>query len=897
MMNRVLCRGSRQGFRLRQTETAEFLDESLAEFRYGVLVAKLAQAFVDAMRKLPIVLTIPATLLLVSSTEADEVQPLIEAACIACHDENTETRLDFTKLDRNFEDAGTFRAWVRIVDRISSGEMPPESEPRPDTQTQTAALKFLKTKLTEVNRQQQQNAGRVPSRRLSRLEYEHTLHDLLGIGGQIAKLLPPENRSGAFDVVAAKQEMSSVHVKGFLSAADAALEEAIQLGPKPPMSHVLDYPNSPYMQMWFERSVRRGGGTVFKDEEDLIMFRGQNYNLRSDHNGLRIPVAGRYRITVTGSAYQPRSSVTMSLRHQNDIQGSSELFAAWDVDEKLRTVSATQYLRPDDYFYVSADELEPAPDGKVIYNSQPASEFKGEGVRVHEVLVEGPLESTWPPQRTRSLFPGVQWELERGSGNRQDFRRNGKSMGRAESHDAFRYKPVTTKSHYEHIRDAVAALAPRAFRRSVTDKEIADLTNLAMPNLKAQRGFIASARVPLRAILVSPETLFLTNETIVSASRQDFRQLESKSSTSLDDFRYGKPTLTDQALASRLSYFLWRSLPDEELRGLANDGVLSDAKTLDAQVNRMLSDERSERFINEFLDQWLDLKLIDATTPDAYLYPEYDDVLRRAMLAETRMFFRHLIDEDVSIAKLIDSDFTFLNRKLAEHYGISNVEGEAMRKVMLPPDSVRGGLLAHASIAKVTANGTVTTPVKRGNFVLSNLLGLPPDPPPPGAGSIEPDTRGATTIRETLAKHQRNEACAVCHRRIDPPGFAMECFDPVGNYRQQYRLSKGVQRTAVAGLRFLQKDYNLGPPVDCTGRTEDDFKFGDIRDFKQYLMKSKKQVARNLVSQLITFATGAEIQFADREDVEAILDRNEKDDYPLRKLIHDVIQSRMFRCR
>ena len=827
----------------------------------------------------------------VHSIQADDLQPLIESSCIGCHDENTETRLDFTKLDRKFEDADTFRAWVNIVDRISSGEMPPASEPRPDAQTQAAALKFLETNLFNVNRHQQQTIGRAASRRLSRLEYEHTLRDLLGIGGDLARYLPPENKSGAFDVVTAKQDMSSVHAKGLLQAADVALDEAIQMGAKPTMVRELDYANSRYMKMWFERPVRQGGGTVFREGDDLIMFRGENYNLRSDQNGLKFPVAGRYRITVTGSAHQPRSSVTMSLKRQNDVQGDSELFAAWDVDKKFRTVSTIKYLRPDDYFYVSADELEPAPDGKVIYNSQPASEFKGEGVRVQKVIVEGPLESTWPPQRTRDLFPGVQWEPV----SRQNSRKA--DGARSESLDDFRYKPVTTKSHYEHIRDAVAALAPRAFRRPVTDKEIEGFTNLAVSSLKARRGFIASARVPLRAILVSPETLFLTNETISSGSRQDFRPEQSESSESLDDFRYKQSTLTDHALASRLSYFLWRSPPDQKLLQLANDGSLSDSKTLTAQVNRMLGEKRSERFINEFLDQWLDLELIDSTTPDNYLYPEYDDVLRRAMLAETRLFFRHLIAEDLSVANLIDSDFTFLNRKLAEHYGIANVEGEEMRKIMLPPDSVRGGILTHASIAKVTANGTVTTPVKRGNFVLTNLLGQPPNPPPPGIGSIEPDTRGATTIRETLKKHQSVETCAVCHRKIDPPGFALECFDPVGSYRQRYRLSKGAKRTAAVGLRFLHKDYNLGQAVDCTGQTEDGFTFSDIRDFKQHLMKSKQQVARNLVSQLITFATGAEIQFADRAEVEKILVRNQDRDYPLRGLIHEVINSRMFRCR
>ena len=788
---------------------------------------------------------------LCSPTFATDLDTLIQSSCVDCHDANNETRLDFTTLGKDFEKAESFRKWVHVFDRIKSGEMPPPGETQPSKTARAKALSFLESELKRVNRLSQQTIGRVPSRRLTRLEYEHTLHDLLGIGCDIARYLPPETKSDTFDVVTAKQDMSSVHVKGFLKAADIALDEAIQLGAKPKMVRELDYVNSRYMKMWFERPVRRGGGTVFRAEDDLIMFLGENHNLRSDHNGLRFPVAGRYRITVTGSAYQPRSSVTMSLKRQNDIQGDSELFAAWDVDEKLRTVSTIKYLRPDDYFYVSADELEPALDGKVIYNSQPASEFKGEGVRVRKVLVEGPLESTWPPQRTRALFPGVEWEPV--------------ANGRY-------YKPVTTRPHYEHIRDVVAVLAPRAFRRPVTDEEIEDLTNLAVPSLKARRGFIASARVPLRAILISPQTLFLTNET---------RPIES--------------TLTDHALASRLSYFLWRSPPDEELLQLASDGILSDTKTLDAQVSRMLSDGRSERFINEFLDQWLDLELIDATTPDKYLYPEYDDVLRRAMLAETRLLFRHLIDEDLSIANLIDSDFTFLNRKLAEHYGIPNVEGEEMRKVMLPPRSVRGGILTHASIAKVTANGTVTTPVKRGSFVLKNLLGLPPNPPPPGAGSIEPDTRGATTIRETLAKHQTVEACAVCHRRIDPPGFALEGFDPVGTFRTRYRNSKGVKRTTNVGLRFLHKDYNLGGRVDCSGQTEDGFTFTDIRDFKQHLMKSREQVARNLVSLLITFATGAEIQFADRQEVERILNQTEGDEFGLRNIIHHVVRCRMFR--
>jgi hypothetical protein len=797
-----------------------------------------------------------------------ELEPFIQESCIGCHDTSTDTRLDLASLGRALGNDKTLRTWVRVFDRVRQGEMPPASETQPSEQDKRVVLSLLGKELKRANLAAQQGVGRVPSRRLTRSEYEHTLHDLLGIGGDLAKHLPPENESGAFDVVAATQGMSSVHVRSFLNAADLALDEAIQLGPKPKSeSRDIDYFHSPYIQMWVDRPVRNGGGTIFKTDEDVVTFRGENYVFRSDTNGFVPPVAGRYRITVKAAAYQQRSSITLSLKRQNDQQGESELFAAWDLaGEDYREVSTTKYLRPDDYIYVSADELEPAPDGQVIYNARKASSFGGEGVKIRRVTVEGPLETSWPPERTRMLFPGVEWKAR--SESRQDFRhRRGSS---AESLDDVRYEPVLQDSPIEHVRTIVSALAQRTLRRKVSSHEIDALVALAKPSLDAKRDFVDSVRIPLRAILVSPQLLFQT----------------------------GKAGLLDgRALASRLSYFLWRSLPDEELMQLATRDQLSDPETLAAQVDRMLDDPKCDRFVHEFLGQWLDLDRIDATTPDAYLYPEYDDVLRIAMLAETREFFAHLIDKNLSIENLVDSDFTFLNRRLAEHYQIEGVKGEAMRKVELEPASVRGGILTHASIAKVTANGTVTTPVKRGNFVLSNLLGLPPNPPPPGVGAIEPDTRGATTIRETLEKHQSVEACAVCHRQIDPPGFALECFDPVGNFRVRYRNSKGVKRTASVGLRFGHLDCELGLPVDTAGTTTDGFAFADIREYKLHLKRSTEQVARNVLSNLIVFSTGGEIEFADRDEVERILQATKNEGYPLRSLIHQVVASRLFANR
>lgn len=227
----------------------------------------------------------------------------VQDTCIECHDEDTETRLDLTSLQTDIDDDEAFRKWVRIFDRVKRGEMPPPKEATPDENTRREFLSQLGSELKRVNLRSQQTVGRVPSRRLTRAEYEHTLHDLLGIGGNLAKHLPPENESGAFDVVAATQDMSSVHVRGLLMAADLALDEAIQLRRKPPMvKREIDYFNSPYIQMWVDRPIRRGGSTIFKTDRDVVTFRGENYVFRSDANGFRPPVAGQYRITVKAAS-------------------------------------------------------------------------------------------------------------------------------------------------------------------------------------------------------------------------------------------------------------------------------------------------------------------------------------------------------------------------------------------------------------------------------------------------------------------------------------------------------------------------------------------------------------------------------------------------------------------
>ena len=354
--------------------------------------------------------------------------------------------------------------------------------------------------------------------------------------------------------------------------------------------------------------------------------------------------------------------------------------------------------------------------------------------------------------------------------------------------------------------------------------------------------------------------------------------------------------LDQWALASRLSYFLWSTLPDEELQKLAASGTLSQPAILRGQVERMLASPKAKAFVENFVGQWLDLRQIDFTQPDRKLYPEFDDILKAAMVGETHAFFAQMLHDDASVSNFIHSDFLMLNRCIAEHYKIDGVTGEEFRRVPLSAGSHRGGVLTQASVLKVTANGTFSSPVLRGAWVMRRLLGEPPDPPPADVPAFEPDTRGATSIRQQLAKHRSVASCASCHTHIDPPGFALENFDVIGGWRERYRSETGESSSDIFRGRRVW-EYRLGPKVDASGELADGRKFQNIDEFKQLLLQREDQVARNLTRNLLTYATGAGIQFADRDVVETILARVKSQGGGLRTLVHEIVQSQSFQSK
>ena len=327
-------------------------------------------------------------------------------------------------------------------------------------------------------------------------------------------------------------------------------------------------------------------------------------------------------------------------------------------------------------------------------------------------------------------------------------------------------------------------------------------------------------------------------------------------------------------------------MPDAGLLALAAEGKLRHPKVLRKQVERLLLDPRADRFIKDFPGQWLKLRDIAATDPDKKLYGEFDLYLQNSLVAETENYFKEMLERDLDGPHLIDSNFAMLNQRLAKHYKIPDVKGTELRPVALSKESPRGGFLTQGSVLKITANGTTTSPVPRGAYVIERLVGVPPDPPPPNVPAVEPDVSGAVTIREQLAKHRDDAACRGCHAKMDPAGFALEAFDVIGGYRENYRVLTEDGRREE------------GPAVDATGELPDGRKFKDVVGLQRMLVKGRAQLQANLVRQLAVYSTGREVSFSDRSEIREIVARAGRDGQGgLRSLIHELVQSPIFQTR
>ncbi|MBM83751.1 MAG: hypothetical protein CMJ78_24605 [Planctomycetaceae bacterium] len=754
----------------------------------------------------------------------------LNGACKDCHSGgDAEAGLSFQDLGFDLTNQETARKWILAFDRVTSGEMPPAGESRPSKVVTSAFLKSLSSAIHTA----QLRRNDVVLRRLNRIEYQNTVRDLLGVELD-ANGLPDDTSTDGFDTVGEGLAVSAETMQAYVEVADLVTTLAFGSAKKPRyvkhetnLLKQVDWKGRPQLDSQIGKMFRR-------TKDGLVIFQSRYCPTNLvNFARLRVP-AGTYRGKIRVRAIQSNKPVTLRVYGGDTIVNRRErhLVGYWDIPPNQWTTIEFQ-----DRLVEDSGTFQPKCYG-TRDTRKDANTWPEPGLEIGDIVIEGPIDP-WPPV-SRSILLG------------------NTNVATAGINDA---------------RRIIEKLLPRAFRRPVASNESGLYVELFKNAADQGRSFESSLSVALKAILCSPDFLFLNEP--------------------------GQTQISQHALASRLSYFLWSSMPDEELTRLADQGTLSNKTVLRNQVERMLKSAKAEQFTKNFTGQWLDLRDINFTEPDANLYPEFDELLRLSMVKETQLFFEELLAKDLSIVNFVDSDFTFLNGRLAAHYGIDGVTGQKFRKVQLPRDNVRGGLLTQASILKVTANGTYTSPVLRGVWILENIVGQPTSPPPDNVGSVEPDIRGATTIREQLAKHRNIDACAACHRKIDPPGFALEHFDPIGGYRSHYRTvaTTGPRpKFSQAPFTFAWVRYRFGQEVDANTQTPTGEKIANVKQFKRILARDPDQLARNLTRKLLTFGLGRKVGFADRPAVEQIVRQASNSKHGFRSLIHAVVQCPIFQA-
>ena len=773
----------------------------------------------------------------------DQFRPLLARHCVECHrGDKPKGNLRLDNLTLDLADAATRKRWSVVVERLRAGEMPPKEKPRPPEKDVAVLTDWLAVRVTAADAAARATQGRVILRRLNRLEYENTVNDLLGINVNLKEQLPADGSADGFDNAAAANHTSSFLMEKYLEAADTALNMAIANRPKPPTSTTKRY------SLKDGHPVRNTTEDVYRflDDGEVVCFCSSEWH-NVGATQFYPSGAGNYRFRISASTIQGDDKpVTFRVTASGTrLTGTSGLISYFDAPPDKPTVfEFVRYMEP-------RTTITMLPYGLAGANTvkQTGGEYwNGPGLAVQYVEVEGPLNETWPPESHRRIFgdmPQKKFPIY----NFSD-----------------RVEVVSDEPLVEAER-ILTKFTRRAFRRIVTADDVAPFVAVVQARLAAGYTFEPAMRAALKGVLISPEFLFL-------------RERPGK----LDDF----------SLACRLSYFLWNTMPDEELFKLAEEQKLSQPEVLRQQVERLLSHRRAATFTENFVGQWLGLREIDATEPSHLVYPEFDHLLKVSMIRETELFFDEVLKHDLSLTNFVASDFTMLNGRLGKHYGIPGAVGWEFHKTPLPADSHRGGVLTMASVMKVTANGTTTSPVMRGAWVLDRILGTPPSPPPEGVSAIDPDIRGATTIREQLAKHRNDAACASCHSKIDPPGFALESFDCIGGWREKYRISGWRRDAEEVVLDGRKMNYYRGPRVDPSSVTEDGQPFQNIDEFRQLLLRDKDQLARSLTTKLLTYSTGGAPTKADRPEIEAIVARVRDKNYGFRSLLHEVVQSSLF---
>jgi mono/diheme cytochrome c family protein len=783
---------------------------------------------------------------------ATVVKPFLAEHCYGCHGNKGEPEKGLNL--ESFESVASLveqrDKWDEVVRKLRASEMPPLEEEQPPEDTRQAVAKWIAGELDRIDRTTPPNPGRVTARRLNRTEYNNTIKELLGVDLRPADDFPQDDSGYGFDNIGDVLSLSPALMEKYVTAADRVTRQAL-FGP----------PRASATLVKLRSEGRRVKDTrEFPSSYDVT---GLSYP-NAFHAIHRVPVDGEYAVRVVLGGVRPKGSEPITV-------------ALWVDQEQVRTI-----VHDPDRSATFSDDRQDFGGQATEFRVKLTAGDRWISVAIPRIFeglparYDGPNPSKQPdpppavfkppagapPERIAFLqkrFMETQAELEKIAFNA--VRVGGVDVAGPYSHEAGPSKEslqkIYTCGHFSGSHQPwcatriVSDLARRAFRRPVTEREINTYVSLVRGAEQEEGSFAEGLAVGIQALLVSPDFLFrLERDRRTSASYQ----------------------ITQHELATRLSYFLWASMPDRELREAADAGRLRDPLVMSTQVRRMLRDPKARALAEHFGGQWLQFRALESVTRDRDRFPDFEDYLRLSMRRETELFFEHIVREDRSILDFIDARYSFINERLARHYGLTGVSGPEFRRVDLA-GSPRGGIVTHASVLTVSSYATRTSPVLRGKWILDNLLNAPPPEPPADVPNLDEVTIGTTaSMRQQLEEHRKNPTCASCHRRMDPLGFGLENFDAVGAWRTM--------------------DGNF--PVDASGTLPDGRKFSGPEELRTILKADREAFAEALTGKLLTYALGRGLERYDMRTVRLIASRLPRHDYRFSGLVLEIANSLPF---
>jgi len=768
-------------------------------------------------------------LLAASVLGAQQVSPqhaLINQYCVSCHNERAKVAglmLDKMDIDHPGEHA---EVWEKVVRKLRGGMMPPQGMPRPDQASIDGLMSWLQTSLDQAQAAHPE-PGRAPLHRLNRTEYANAIRDLLGLKVDVSDLLPADDESNGFDNIAEVLRVSPSLLEAYLSASREVSSLAVGDPKTGPISDSYRVPPDMAQSEHIEGLPlgTRGGILIHHNfpldadyEFNVFLLRnivGYLTGMEFPHE-LEVSIDGQRVFLAPVGGPEDLKLVDTNLALAGDT-----------LDARLRTKVhvkagphdvAVTFLRRD-----SAESDEPL---QPFTRDLDLQDMNGIPLIDH-VQVTGPFNAA-------------------GSGDTPSRRK------------IFVCMPASSKDEVPCARHILSTLARRAYRRPVTDADIETLLSFYQAGKNQGGGFEAGIENSLRLILASPKFLFRSEPDPVSVAAGSVYHV------------------SDLELASRLSFFLWSSIPDDQLLNLAVQGKLKDPAVLDREVRRMLADPKAEALVNNFAEQWLFLRNVQSVSPDEAAFPNFDDNLRQSFKQETELFFDSIVKEDRDVMDLLTANYTFVNERLAKHYGIPNVYGSQFRQVTLTNDA-RRGLLGQGSILSVTSVPTRTSPVIRGKWILENVMGTPPPPPPPNVPALKDQAQGGKilSVRQLLEEHRKNAPCSTCHAVMDPLGFALENFNAVGEYRT--------------------KDGS--GPIDASGQLADGTKIDGVVGLREALLKHPEYFVGTLTEKMLTYALGRPLEYYDMPVVRGIVQGAARNDYRFSSLITGIVKSAPFEMK